>query len=651
MKHPLTPYLLLFLFALVLYGNTLTHDYALDDTIVITKNTFTFQGIRGIDDIFRYESFTGFFGVQKDLVVGGRYRPLSIASFALEYAVLGDLYPGFSHFLNILFYALTGMLIFSILKRLFRSSGKESLFLALPFITALLFLAHPLHSEVVANIKGRDEIFALLFSLLALYFTLRYFDSHNNLYLAGSFISLFLGLLSKENAIMFVVIIPLTLWFFTGKTLKECLRPTIPLVVAAILFIWIRYLVLGYINLSGSVTELLNNPFLQANPGEKAGTILYTMLIYLKLLVFPFPLTHDYYPYHIPLVPLTSVAALVSLATCLGLLIYAVAGIKTKSIVSYGILYYFLTLFIVSNILFAVGTFMNERFIYMPSFGFVLIMAWLLTTSFWSTGAYEHIQKQTKAHPGGKDHKRVLTILQRSVLLLFLIGFSLLTISRNRAWKDDFTLFTTDVLVSENSTKCNTSAGGQLIERAQTIEDSAMKQAMFDRAISYLQKALDIYPGNKSSLLLLGNASVYAHQDIKGALDYYLTILRMDPAHKDAMTNALKVLKLIDSRKDAAYQVDIANKLRTFNPAGGELNYFLGVLYARYMGNIDTALYYMHIAEPANLNNAGFYKDLGVIYAIRGDFSEATSTFEKALSLDPNDQAVKQNLQMIRDKN
>ena len=45
-------FLIIFLFSFLLYGNTLTHDYALDDAIVITQNQFTKKGIDGIKEIF-----------------------------------------------------------------------------------------------------------------------------------------------------------------------------------------------------------------------------------------------------------------------------------------------------------------------------------------------------------------------------------------------------------------------------------------------------------------------------------------------------------------------------------------------------------------------------------------------------------------------
>ncbi|NQV01840.1 MAG: tetratricopeptide repeat protein [Bacteroidia bacterium] len=636
-KSPLQqylPHLFILVFSFILYGNTITHRYALDDTIVITMNAFTEKGFKGIGDIFSYDSFTGFFGKQKTLVAGGRYRPLSIASFAVERGLLGEFNPGFSHFLNILFYALTGMLIFVVLLKLFKPLKNESWYLAIPFVTVLLFIVHPLHTEVVANIKGRDEIFALMFSFLALYFILKFVDSGKKGNLIWSFCSLFLGLLSKENAILFVVIIPLTLYFFRDHPLRKYLLPVASLAVAALLFLWIRYLVLGYINSPLLANEILNNPFLGATISQKAGTILYTFLIYFKLLVFPYPLTHDYYPFHIQLVPFTNALSLISFVICLVLIIYALVSFRKRSIPSYGILFYFLTLFIVSNILFAVGTFMNERFIYMPSFGFVLIVAWLLTEKLKLLIIREKALQNT----------------QTGILLVILILFSITTISRNNAWKDDFTLFTTDVAVSANSTKNNTSAGGQYLERAQVEKDPAQKALYFSSAFKHLNRAIEIYPGNKNSILLLGNAMVYANQDYKGGIEKFMTILAMDRLNRNAYNNTIKVLGAIDNTREADYKITISNRLLEIDPGNGEVNYIIGKLYAQQKGDFDTAIFFFRKAEKDNSNNSEFYKDIGVVYALKEDYENALVAFNRALALNPQDTQVQQNLRILQNR-
>src|SRR5258708_14397470 len=156
---------IIFLLAVGLYIQSASFDYVLDDTILIVNNKFTQQGIKGIPDIFGYESFKGYFGDQKEMVEGGRYRPLSIATFAIE-KTLTNGNKTISHLINILLYALTGILLYRVLLFMFPTArsgvSEKKWFFTVPFVAVILFIAHPLYVEVVANVKFPDEIFALL---------------------------------------------------------------------------------------------------------------------------------------------------------------------------------------------------------------------------------------------------------------------------------------------------------------------------------------------------------------------------------------------------------------------------------------------------------------------------------------------------------
>lgn len=136
-KTPKTVYALIAVVCFALYANTLGNEYALDDAIAITSNSFTKNGFSGIPDLFKYDTFTGFFGTTKELVAGGRYRPLSLVTFAIEWQLFGE-NPGVSHFINILLYALTGMILWQLLMR-FRAEESNVWFLSLPLVVVLLF--------------------------------------------------------------------------------------------------------------------------------------------------------------------------------------------------------------------------------------------------------------------------------------------------------------------------------------------------------------------------------------------------------------------------------------------------------------------------------------------------------------------------------
>ena len=362
LKNKWKPHIVFAVFVFALYGNTLNHSFVLDDTMVITLNRFTQQGIKGIPSILKYDTFAGvLMAVYEDsaieadplnknltIVAGGRYRPLSLVTYALEIEFFGKEYKDetnikftgnafVSHLVNIIMYLFTSCLLFLLLHRLLRPDTNKRWYSTFPFIATLLFLAHPIHTEVVANIKGRDEIMALLGSLSALWFMIKYMDTHKYLHLALGGLCLFLGLLSKENAITFVGIIPVTLYYFVNRTKKELLISMIPLLVASAFFLIIRANVTDSIYPS-EVLGLMNNPFLDATKSETITTAFYTLLLYIKLLFFPHPLTWDYYPYHIKIVDWSNSVAVISLLFYLGMGIYAVYGLlKTRDMFSWSI--------------------------------------------------------------------------------------------------------------------------------------------------------------------------------------------------------------------------------------------------------------------------------------------------------------------------
>lgn len=80
-----------------------------------------------------------------------------------------------------LLFALLGITIFILLNQLLIDTQTNySYLIHLPFLTALLFIAHPVHTEVVANIKSRDEILSLLFSIVACIYFLKFIDEEKS---------------------------------------------------------------------------------------------------------------------------------------------------------------------------------------------------------------------------------------------------------------------------------------------------------------------------------------------------------------------------------------------------------------------------------------------------------------------------------------
>ena len=471
---------------LILYIASVNFGFVLDDKIVVQENRFVHEGLSGIGKILSTQTLAGFVGEQPNLVAGSRYRPLSLVSFALEYELYG-LEPAISHLINVLLYLVTGLILFRFFSIFMPGNLEGPWYLRLPFVAALLFAVHPLHSEVVANIKGRDEILALLFSLAALWMVLRSVQSGRCGFYVLSGAAFLLALLAKENAITFLVVVPLTLLLFAQVKVRTLVVAMIPLAISMLLYLVLRYRAVGYFVSGGGeeFAHLMNNPFLEASIGQKYGTILYTWGLYLKLLFFPHPLTHDYYPYQIPLIGFADPRAIIPLLVYLGMAALAVLGFRKGSIASWAILYYLATFSIVSNLLFPIGTFMNERFMYMPSVGFCLILAWLLT---------QKLPIWLAAKP------RFARPLSLGLTAVFMIGFSFKTFARVPDWKDDLSLNRAGVEVSVGSARINCFMGYSLYELAQEEKDDARVQALLDEAEFYVDRSLEIFPTYRDAL-------------------------------------------------------------------------------------------------------------------------------------------------------
>jgi hypothetical protein len=484
------PSLLLITLSFGLYWLSMSFRYVLDDQMVIWQNQYVLKGFGGLRDIFAFDSFMGYFKEQKFLLEGGRYRPLSLATFAIEHELFGPEKPGISHAINILLYGFTGVLLYRILLGLFPIAEGGRWYFSAAFLGALIFVAHPLHSECVANIKGRDELLALLGSLGALYATLKYFDTLKQGWLWGAGLMLLLGLLAKENAVTFLIVIPLTVWFFAKVPAGRSAAGAIPLLAAFLIFFILRYQAMGYVlNHGKSVTDLMNNPFLDMNFGEKYATIFLTLGWYVKLLFAPYPLTHDYYPYQVPKVNWADWRALLSLAFYLGMGVWSILNLKKRKIAAYAFVFWVATLSIVSNLFISIGTFMNERFIYMPSVAFCLLAGWFLA-------------RQLPAWlKEGADRPYILG----GALALIITGaFGWITVKRVPDWKDALSLNTSALRNSPNSARSHTFYAIALYENVfLKSKDQAEKVRLLDTMEYHLNEAIKIYPNYGSAWVMI----------------------------------------------------------------------------------------------------------------------------------------------------
>lgn len=109
----------------------------------------------------------------------------------------------------------------------------------------LLFIAHPVHTEVVANIKSRDEILAFLFLVLALSFWGNYARKPQAKTLLLALLAYTGALFSKESAVTFLAIFPLTFYFFERQKLTKAIKYSLPFFIPTLFFLTVRFAVIG----------------------------------------------------------------------------------------------------------------------------------------------------------------------------------------------------------------------------------------------------------------------------------------------------------------------------------------------------------------------------------------------------------------------
>src|ERR1035437_3623417 len=316
--------------------------YALDDDIVMRLNDYVQQGFAGIGKIMTTDSYDSFFksmGSSGELS-GGRYRPLSILTFAVEQQIFGECYgtrmlevrdslsknqmlqmnPNLAnklisekaaleakisqaheslamirHIVSVLLYILSVVFLLKLLRDyVFKYANLKFInHNDLAFLTSIIFLVHPIHTEVVANVKSRDEILSFLFIVLTFIFVFKYDEKKESKTLFLGLLFYFLALLSKEWGITLMALIPMAFFIFRKNSIPESIKNSLPYIGVGVFYLILRYHFVGA-GKQGEITEVLNNPFVYAKGFEAKATQIFILLKYIRLLIFPHPLSADY---------------------------------------------------------------------------------------------------------------------------------------------------------------------------------------------------------------------------------------------------------------------------------------------------------------------------------------------------------------------
>ena len=465
-------------------------------------------------------------------------------TFAVEHQFFGS-NSSISHIINVFLYGLGGFISFITLRRLFQeSSSSMKSFLSLAFLSSILFILHPIHTEAVANIKGRDEIMSFLFSMLSLLFALKYIDVKKAKYLWLMVLVFFLGILSKENTITFLAVIPFGLVLFRKKTKKGAVQVGLYLFMTTVLYLIMRYIIMGYLLNDIDSTDIMNNPFFGMQGSEKLATIFYTLLIYLKLNVFPHPLTHDYYPYHIPIMNFGKILVWISIILHLIMAGSSLYLWKKNKKIAFAIGLYLAAMSIVSNLVVPVGTFMNERFAFTASLGACILIVMFLA----------YIDKKFNLS------SKFLMIL----IGLIALGFGYKTIDRVPAWENALTLNSEAIKVSKNSARANSFMSTALFNTYKNSNNREEKLRLLIEAQPYAKKAIELIPNYSNGNLMRAGiaAEMYKmNRDLDALLAEFKAVIMQRP-DVGFVTEYLNYLTdRADTHTLMAFYVDIGKSL------------------------------------------------------------------------------------------
>jgi tetratricopeptide (TPR) repeat protein len=422
---------------------------------------------------------------------------------------------------------------------------------------------------------------------------------------------------------MFLFVIPLMIFLFAKAPKKDQWILGITLGIITLSWLILRYAIIHSMPnpVDKGVFSTLNNSVVSTGDiTSRLATAVYLQFLYIFKLLIPFPLSHDYSYNQIPVITFFSIKLLISIAVLSVTGVCMIICYKKNKLVFFGILYYFLTIATVSNILVYIGATFGERFLFTPSLGFSIVTGALLALLLRDT----------------RKNDPVLSVLRNNklftgLLLLILVTYSGISVSRNLDWKDNYTLFSKDVNRSPNSARAHYNYGSELIDKALSEKNSMMKQEMLNGAVSELRKAVSIFPWYIDAYNNLGNA--YANLGKKdSAISNYAKTLQIDSAYQKGYYNLGINLFAAGQFREA---IPCLVKYAMFRPDTPRIFYYLGSAYGS-MGDFDNAIACLERCIAMDGRDLEALLLLGKAYGMKGKLSNSLEIFSKALQVDGN---------------
>jgi len=399
---------LIVLFGMIAYHNCLPNEMFWDDDDFINNNRY-------IKDFHYWPLWFSQNLVAGSYLLSNYWRPLLLAIFAVEWHWWQNWVYGW-HAVSVSVHILAAVTLFLLLNRLFANNLANSV---LALLTALIFVAHPVHNEAVVYVNSMGDSLAAFILLSSLLLYTRFRQSQKPAWSSRSYwlaLLLFpLGLLSKETGFVLVGLLPLTDFLLLSKAksfggrVKQTAAAVWPFIVLGLIYVILRGTALNFNNSFNFYNA--NNAF-TAHPSIRLMTFFKALVQYTGFLFFPYQLRveRDFAWAQSPMewdVIVGGVLFGVMLAS-------AFKYWKTKPLISFGVGWFFIAIVPASNILVPINAVLYEHFLYMPMIGIALIVAHL---------GLDWAQK----------HHAIPTLLK--IFAVIMILFCAINIHRNLDWR------------------------------------------------------------------------------------------------------------------------------------------------------------------------------------------------------------------------
>ena len=569
------------------------------------------------------------------------YTPLVSISYAIDYQI-GGLDPRIYHATNLLLHLLNITLLFFVVRLLTQR-------IEIAAIVALLFAVHPLNTGAVAPVSTRSTLLYSFFFLAAFLFYIRYLKNNFGLrYLIFTLVCFLMALLAKSAAVVLPLVLLLVDYYYKRKFDARAIAEKIPFFVLSLIFGILTFAFREDAGHMGSqyVFSVFDRIFLV---GYSIIFYLFKVLIPVKLSAYyPYPVKIDgLLPFWFYLTPL-AIAALI-------FIIYKLQNYRKELI--FGALFFLINIILVLKIVPMGGEIVCDRYAYLPSIGFFLIIGWSYC---WGT---ERFHKSS----GWIKYLLIFTVAVSSLV------FSVISHERNEVWKDSLTLYN-DILEKY-----------PLVEVAYNNRGAFKKEKMdYSGAIDDYNKAIELSPGYALAYNNRGIARFAHRKDHAGAMADYNKAIELSPRYAHAAYNNRgiinaeqgeyekaiadynRALEIMPAYVEAYYNRGNAKKdLRDYHGAIEDYNktielnpaylksYFNRALAKMEQKNYEGALAdYSKVLEIDPQNFRAYY-GRGNIKIAQKDYEGASAEYSKAIASNPDYAEAYQNrgnVRMIQEK-